>query len=87
MIAVAALFLTGGCSNSESGAEIMLSDYPHFVEIPLIRQGTTYSCGIASMHSLLRWASYNLDINDEHLMEACGTTKEDVYKRQRSSSS
>ena len=83
MIAVAALFLTGGCSNSESGAEIMLSDYPHFVEIPLIRQGTTYSCGIASMHSLLRWASYNLDINDEHLMEACGTTKESGTAYQR----
>ena len=53
-----------------------LSDYPCRTEIPLIRQGTTYTCGIAALHSILRWASYDLDINDETLMEACGTTVE-----------
>lgn len=72
------IFLLSGCGerNESNENERLLSDYTEFVEIPLIRQGTTYSCGIAAMHSLLRWASYDLDINDEYLMEACGTTRE-----------
>lgn len=72
------LFLLVGCTESvESSADVSrLSDFEEFVEIPCIRQGTTYSCGIAALHSLLRWASYDLDVNDEYLMEACGTTPE-----------
>ncbi len=70
------VFLCGCLQKEEDVAQAQLSDYPQFVEVPLIRQGTTYSCGIAAMHSLLRWASYDWDINDEYLMEDCGTTRE-----------
>lgn len=77
------LFIVGllaGCSGqgkvSVDDGQLYLSDFDKVVELPLIRQGTTYSCGVAAMHSLLRWASYDLDINDEYLMEACGTTPE-----------
>ncbi len=63
-------------SPDTSDGVLRLLDFDAFIEVPLIRQGTTYSCGIAAMHSLLRWASYDLDINDEYLMEDCGTTPE-----------
>ena len=72
--------LTAGCGEQDQASgedgQLMLSDFDEFVRIPLIRQGTTYSCGVAAMHSLLRWASYDLDINDEYLMADCGTTPE-----------
>lgn len=72
--------LFAGCTDQNESAadegQLTLSDFDKVVRIPLIRQGTTYSCGVAAMHSLLRWASYDLDINDEYLMEDCGTTPE-----------
>lgn len=64
-------------------AQVCLSDFPHFVRIPLIRQGTSYTCGVAAMHSILRWHSYDGDINDERLCEACGTTAENGTAYQR----
>lgn len=78
-ILMAAGLFTGCTDQNESAADegqLTLSDFDKVVRIPLIRQGTTYSCGVAAMHSLLRWASYDLDINDEYLMEDCGTTPE-----------
>lgn len=66
-----------GCVPSGRVREGTLDEYPNYVELPLVRQGTIYSCGIAALHSLLRWASPELDINDQYLMEACGTTSED----------
>ena len=50
--------LFAGCTDQNESAadegQLTLSDFDKVVRIPLIRQGTTYSCGVAAMHSLLK---------------------------------
>ena len=71
------LSLSFMCSSpSATEAAVKLGDFPVFTEMPLIRQGTVYTCGIACLHSVLRWASYKLDANDEQLMAYCGTSRD-----------
>lgn len=86
VLCVLLVFALCGCTSEKSDSssqETTLSDFPEFVEVPLIRQGTPYTCGIACLHSLLRWASYDQDVNDVNLIEACGTTEANgtSYKR------
>ena len=51
VILVISLTLAVRCT---AGASVTrLADFPNFTEVPLIRQGTVYSCGIACLHSLL----------------------------------
>lgn len=63
--------------------DVNVGYFAHFNEVPLIRQGTDYTCGIACLHSILRWASVAGDINDERLAEACGTTIADGTSYER----
>jgi len=76
ILIVLSLLCAVSCVCADEKALSSLQDYPHFVEIPLIRQGTTYACGIACLHSIFLWLSPEMDINDALLSEACGTTED-----------
>ena len=53
-LCLAAAMLLCGCGTAESAPADSLEAFPNRIELPLMRQGTVYSCGIAALHSLLR---------------------------------
>lgn len=53
-------------TNSES---ITLSTNAVILRLPLVRQSTGYTCGIACVQSILRYAGYDFDIREDKLAE------------------
>lgn len=46
------------------------------IPVPLTRQGRDYTCGVACVQSLLRYAGYAFDVREELLIEPLGATPE-----------
>ncbi|NLW53590.1 MAG: hypothetical protein GXY99_01625 [Clostridiaceae bacterium] len=47
------------------------------IELPLVRQSTRYSCGVACAQSILRYAGYDFDVREDNLISALGANDED----------
>ncbi|MFP5213563.1 MAG: C39 family peptidase [Acidobacteriota bacterium] len=47
----------------------------HFLQLPLVRQSTDYSCGVAALQSVLYY--YGEEIREDRLAKALGTTSQD----------
>ena len=43
-----------------------------FIEVPLVRQSTGYSCGVACTQSILRYSGYDFDVREDNLISALG---------------
>lgn len=48
---------------------ISLSPGSTILRLPLIRQSTDYTCGVACVQSILRYAGYDFDIREDRLAE------------------
>ncbi|NLC40190.1 MAG: hypothetical protein GX763_04635 [Clostridiaceae bacterium] len=47
------------------------------IEMPLVRQATRYSCGVACAQSILRYAGNDFDVREDNLISALGANDED----------
>lgn len=47
------------------------------IELPLVRQSTGYSCGVACAQSILRYTGYDFDVREDNLSSALGANDED----------
>ena len=47
------------------------------IPVPLMRQGRDYTCGVACVQALLRYAGYAFDVREDILLAPLGTTPED----------
>ena len=48
-----------------------------FLEVPLYRQASSYTCGVACTLSILRYAGYDFDLREDRLAATLGSTPED----------
>ena len=48
-----------------------------FLEVPLYRQASSYTCGVACTLSILRYAGYDFDVREDRLAATLGSTPED----------
>lgn len=46
------------------------------LEVPLVRQSTDYSCGVACTQSILRYSGYDFDVREDNLAAALGASSE-----------
>ena len=91
-ILVLAVLVVNGCSGSkeedEAGYEVSFEHYDPgsldlkaqdlrvLIEVPLVRQSTYYSCGVACTQSILRYAGYDFDVREDNLISALGADGE-----------
>jgi predicted double-glycine peptidase len=47
------------------------------IELPLVRQSTRYTCGVACAQSILRYTGYDFDVREDNLSSALGANDED----------
>jgi len=52
---------------------LSLDQLPNLIRVPLVRQGTDYTCGVAAFHSVLGY--YGQDIRDDKLIRAMRVTR------------
>ncbi len=50
--------------------------FDHFIKLPLYRQGYDFTCGVACVMSILRYAGYEFDTREDRLLWKLGSTPE-----------
>lgn len=48
--------------------------FDHFIKLPLYRQGYDFTCGVACVMSILRYAGYEFDTREDRLLWKLGST-------------
>ncbi|HZW97548.1 MAG TPA: C39 family peptidase [Bacillota bacterium] len=87
-ILVLALLVFNGCTKTEkTDEEPFEMNFEHYyassldlkeqvptvlIEVPLVRQSTGYSCGVACTQSILRYTGYDFDVREDNLASALG---------------
>lgn len=49
-------------------------NFEHFIKLPLYRQGYDFTCGVACVMSILRYAGYEFDTREDRLLWKLGST-------------
>ena len=99
IILVLALLVPNACSDTrETDEEPFEVSFEHYhaasldlkervptvlIELPLVRQSTAYSCGVACTQSILRYTGYDFDVREDNLISALGANDESGTRYER----
>lgn len=72
-LAVTGVMLLSACGSQSSGEESQLPD--NLIALPVVRQGTGYTCGVACAQSILYYNG--IDFREDNLAQELGSTPED----------
>ena len=72
---IAALMLAGCATTGGSAPTAQVTSSPIRISVPLVRQATNYTCGVACTESILYYNG--IDYREDNLAQALGSTEED----------